>query len=84
MLNHFSRKQKKAIEPAERIKKIQALGNQMYKRGEIELTESLSRANYKNAIEFYNRRGIADSNNEQKIKYYMDRIRLNLKHLEGW
>jgi glycerol-3-phosphate O-acyltransferase len=84
VLNYFSGKQKKkAIEPAERIKKIQALGNQMYKRGEIELPESLSKANYKNAVEFYHRRGIADSHDEQKIKYYMDMIRLNIKHLEG-
>ena len=83
VLNHFSRKQKKAIQPADRIKKIQTLGNQMYKRGEIELPESLSKANYKNAIEFYNRRGIADCNDEQKIEYYMDMIRLNLKHLES-
>jgi len=49
----------------------------MYKRGEIELRESLSRANFKNAVEFYNRRGIAGRNDEQKIKYYMDVIRRN-------
>jgi glycerol-3-phosphate O-acyltransferase len=83
VLNHFSRKQKKAIEPAEHIKKIETLGSQMYKRGEIELRESLSIANYKNAVEFYNRRGITGSNDEEKIKYYMKAIRQHLKQLEN-
>jgi glycerol-3-phosphate O-acyltransferase len=85
VLNHFSRKQKKAIEPAEHIKKIEALGNQMYKRGEIELRESLSIANYKNAVEFYTRRGIGinSSKDEEKIKYYMEVIRRHLNQLEN-
>jgi len=83
VLDHFSRWPDKVIEPPERLKKVQALGNRMFKRGEIDLKESLSRANYKNAIEFYSRRGIVGSNDKEKIKYYMDVIRINLKQLEG-
>ncbi|MBW2370543.1 MAG: 1-acyl-sn-glycerol-3-phosphate acyltransferase, partial [Deltaproteobacteria bacterium] len=48
-LNYFMRSPRNDVKPKDRIRKIQSLGLKLYKRGEIEQTESLSKINYKNA-----------------------------------
>ena len=54
----------------ERIKKIQAMGNRMHKRNEIQLPESLSKINYVNAISFFTTHGIKGSEDSDKVAYY--------------
>jgi glycerol-3-phosphate O-acyltransferase len=54
----------------ERIKKIRALGLQMYKRREIERRESLSLMNYENGLTLLNFKGIRGKENEEGIQIY--------------
>jgi glycerol-3-phosphate O-acyltransferase len=66
----------------ERIKKIEASANRMYKRQEIEHPEALSKVSYQNAVEFFSSHGIKGSDNVEKIDYYKDAIQKSLKALQ--
>ena len=70
-----------SIDPKERLKKVQSVGNRMYKRNEIELKEALSRANFDNAINYYLSNGVKGSENTEKINYYADEIQKYMKRL---
>ena len=74
VLNFFSRYPKNFIDSKERLKKIQSIGNRMYKRKLIKLKEALSKINYKNGVDFFISKGIKGSNDDEKIKYYSDKI----------
>lgn len=78
-LNYFMRSSQNSIDPKERLKKVQGMGNRMYKRNEIELKEALSKVNYDNAINFYLSNGVKGSENSEKIKYYADEIQKYMK-----
>ncbi len=54
----------------ERIKKIRALGNQLYKQREIERSEALSQVNYENGLTFFNFKGIRGAEDEEGIEIY--------------
>jgi len=54
----------------ERIKKIRALGNQLYKQREIERSEALSQVNYENGLTFFNFKGIRGAEDDERIKFY--------------
>jgi glycerol-3-phosphate O-acyltransferase len=54
----------------ERIKKIRAWGNQLYKQREIERSEALSRVNYENGLTFFNFKGIRGAEDEEGIEFY--------------
>jgi len=62
----------------ERIKKIRALGNQLYKQREIERSEALSQVNYENGLTFFNFKGIRGAEDEEGIEIYTQVIQ---KHL---
>ena len=59
----------------ERIKKIRALGNHLYKQREIERREALSQVNYENGLTFFNFKGIRGAEDDQKIEFYTRVIR---------
>jgi len=82
VLSFFIRYPKNTMDAKEEIKKIQALGNRMFKRKEIEQVEALSKITYKNAIEFYLSRGFADGDDNEVIETYGNRIQkyLTLLH----
>jgi glycerol-3-phosphate O-acyltransferase len=54
----------------ESMKKIRALGHQLYKQQEIERSEALSQVNYDNGLTFFNFKGIKGAENEEKIEFY--------------
>ncbi len=57
------------------IKKIQGLGNRMYKRKEIKRKESISKINYKNAVTFFTKHGLSEAEkNKDQIEFYADVI----------
>lgn len=58
----------------ERLKKIETIGNRMYKRKEIERKESLSVINYTNGIDFFAYNGVKGSEDNEKILFYADAI----------
>ncbi len=72
----------KSIKTKDRLKKILANGNRMYKRHEIDLPEALSRVSFQNAIDFFTSKGIKGSDNSDKIEFYVEAIRKSLKALQ--
>lgn len=73
-LNFFMRYPSDAVDPKNRIKKVQAMGNRMNKRGEINRSEALSGINYKNAVAYFTRSGIQGTEDKEKIGAYADMI----------
>lgn len=65
------------------MKKIRALGNQLYKQREIERREALSRINYENGLTFFNFKGIRGSEDQQGIEFYSQVIRKYLSCFIG-
>jgi len=63
------------------LKKIQATGNRMYKKGEIERKEALSKINYKNAVDYFTSHGVKSSQDTEKIEYYTKAIQRYLNYL---
>jgi glycerol-3-phosphate O-acyltransferase len=74
VLNYFMKYPQNSIKAKERLKKIEAIGNRMYKKKEIERIEALSTVNYNNGIEFFNYNGVKGSNDNEKILFYADGI----------
>jgi glycerol-3-phosphate O-acyltransferase len=74
VLNFLMQHSQNSMKPKERLKKIEAIGNRMYKKKEIERMESLSVINYTNGIEFFAYNGVKGSDNNEKILFYADAI----------
>ncbi|MBW1963390.1 MAG: glycerol-3-phosphate acyltransferase, partial [Deltaproteobacteria bacterium] len=83
VLKYFMQASQNSVEPKERIKRIQTMGNRMYKRHEIELKEALSRVNYDNAVNYFTTHGIKGSENTDKIEFYADEIKRSLNRLSA-
>ncbi|CAN2041197.1 glycerol-3-phosphate O-acyltransferase [Candidatus Magnetomoraceae bacterium gMMP-15] len=82
-LNVFMEHERKALNAKERIKKIQTIGNLMYKNKEITRKESLSKITCQNASDYFKAHGIRGSENKEKIEFYSSEIRKYLKALSG-
>lgn len=67
----------------DRIKRIQSMGSTMLKNQEIELTESLSRINYQNGINFFSARGVKGSENSTAIESHEAVIRKFLRMMQS-
>jgi glycerol-3-phosphate O-acyltransferase len=74
VLNYFMKNPQNSIKPKERLKKIESIGNHMYKKKEIERKEALSTVNYTNGIEFFTYNGVKGSDDNEKILLYADAI----------
>jgi glycerol-3-phosphate O-acyltransferase len=59
----------------ERMKKIRALGDQLYKQREVERREALSHINYENGLTFFNFKGIRGNEDQEGIEFYSQVIR---------
>jgi glycerol-3-phosphate O-acyltransferase len=81
VLNFFMRYPKDFAASKDRIKKIQSMGNRMYKKREIEHPEALSRVNYQNAVDCFVNNGIKGSEDDEKIQLYAKKIRSYLNIL---
>lgn len=80
-LTYFKNYPKNSVKVKDRMKKIQLLGNRMRKREEIELNESISKINYKNAVDYFISHGIRSSDDKEKIDYYYDLLSRYLGYL---
>jgi glycerol-3-phosphate O-acyltransferase len=74
VLHFFSRNPRNAIDTKDRLKKIMTSGNKMYKRKAIDRLESVSKINYKNAVDFFISSGIRGAEDKEKIKLYVDAL----------
>ena len=81
VFNFLMQNPKNAINAKERLKKIEASGNRMYKRKEIERREALSKVTYQNAIDFFITHGVKGSDDNEKIDYYADILQKYMNHL---
>jgi glycerol-3-phosphate O-acyltransferase len=75
VLNYFKQTPRKEAVAKDRIKRIQALGKNMLKEQEILLTESLSKINYENGINYFTSHGVKGAENTERIEMYIDAIR---------
>ena len=82
-LNYFMRYSQNSVDPKDRLKKIQSVGNRMFKRNEIELEEALSRVNYDNAVGYFTSNGVKGLENIEKIEFYADEIQKYLNCLSN-
>jgi len=64
VLKQFGRRE---IVKKERMKRIRALGNELYKQREIERREALSLVNYENGLTFFNFKGIRGREDQEGI-----------------
>ncbi len=76
VLNFYKKYTKQSIfDTKDYIKKIQSLGNRMYKKKEVERTEALSKVNYKNAVTFFTSHGLTEAEkNKDQIEFYTEVI----------
>jgi len=81
VLNFFMQHPPNSIKPKDRIKKIETIGNRMYKKKEIERKEALSIVNYTNGIDFFTTNGVKGSDNKDRIEFYADAIQKYLNYL---
>ncbi len=72
VLNFYRKYTKKSIfDTKDYMKKIQSLGNRMYKRKEVERKEALSKVNYKNAVTFFTSHGLTEAEKDKdQIEFY--------------
>jgi len=80
-LRFLMRNPKAKVRSKDRVKKISARGNRMYKRKSIHRRESISKINYLNAVEYFNYHGIRGAEDQEKgeafrntIEKYLDLI----------
>jgi len=74
VLNYFMQHPKNSVKSKDRLKKIEGIGNRMYKKREIERKEALSAINHKNGVEFFTTNGVKGSDDNEKILFYADAI----------
>jgi len=81
VLNFFTRYPKEFINTNDRLKKVQSIGNRMYKRKEIERKEALSKINFQNAVDYFISHGVKSSDDHDKIELYADTIKRYMSYL---
>ena len=83
VLQTFKQNPRKDMNGKDRLKKMQAMGNRLYKRKEIDLSESLSKINYDNAVNYFTTHDIKGSEDAAQIAHYEDIIQRYLKILSN-
>ena len=81
VLNFYMRNPQNKVKAKDRLKKLTARGNRMYKRKEIDRKEALSKVTYQNAVEMFSSRGIKGSDDTEKIEIYSVALQKAMKYL---
>lgn len=84
VLNLFMHNPPNSIEVKERYRKIQAIGNRMYKSNQIELKEALSKITFENGADYFISQNIKGSDNSDAINFYADKIKRYLNILSDY
>jgi len=79
-LTYFAKNRRNHHSRSKMLKKILAIGNRMFRQGEIRLKESISKANYDNAVNFFNKNGVRGSEDEEAIRRW-DRLLAHYRNL---
>jgi len=65
------------------MKKIQAMGNRMYKRNEIHRKEALTKINYQNAVAYFTSKGLTSPETDpESFDDYLEKIENYRKYLQ--
>ena len=56
------------------LKKIQNLGNAMYKRGEIHRREAVNKVYFQNALDFFSKSGVRNTDESEAIGEYQEKM----------
>jgi glycerol-3-phosphate O-acyltransferase len=83
VISYYKRKPHNSTKAKDRLKKIAARGDRMYKRREIERKEALSKINYQNAVDFFTSKGIKGADDSEKIDFYAEAIQNGLRNLQS-
>ncbi|BBO66464.1 hypothetical protein DSCA_03940 [Desulfosarcina alkanivorans] len=67
-LVYFAKNRRNHHDKPKMLKKMLAIGNRMHRQGEIRLKESISKANYDNAIAFFTKNGVRGSEDEGNVR----------------
>ncbi len=81
VLTFFMRKPHKSIKPKDRLKKIMSLGAKLYKQKQVDRNEALSKANYKNAVDYFTFHGVKGKEDEEKLNDFSESIRRYIRLL---
>ena len=81
VLGFFMRYTNKSIfDIKDPVKKIQNMGNRMYKRNEVTRMEALSRINYKNAVAYFTQHGLINPETDrEKLDYFVERTQFYMR-----
>ena len=71
-LVYFAKNRRNHHHRAKMLKKMLAIGNRMYRQSEIRLRESITKANYDNAITFFNKNKVRGSEDEEHVRRWND------------
>ncbi|MHC4459712.1 MAG: 1-acyl-sn-glycerol-3-phosphate acyltransferase, partial [Planctomycetota bacterium] len=83
VLSFLMHSHQNSMENKERIRKIEARGNSMFKRKEIERKEALSKVTYQNAMDYFISRGVKGADSTDKIAIYDEAINRYLNRLQN-
>ena len=73
---------KKSIPEKDKIKKINSFGERMFERHIIDLRESISKINYKNALNFLNKNNLVKKEAKEELELLKEFISENIKLLK--
>ncbi len=82
VITHFSQTPPDA-DSKDQLKQIQALGKEMYKQAQIDLTEALSKVNFTNAVNHFTSLDIKNARNRKKIEFYSEKLKQYLSCLSS-
>jgi glycerol-3-phosphate O-acyltransferase len=83
VLSYLMHSHENSIENKERIRKIEARGNRMFKSKDLERKEALSKVTYQNAIDYFISHGVKGADNTDKITIYDETINTYLNYLQN-
>ena len=81
VLHFFMQNHQNSCDAKERLKKIEAIGNRLFKQKTIERKEALSRINYGNGVDFFLTNGVKGLEDKDKIEYYADEMQKYMNYI---
>ena len=82
VLSWYSQQKKEVKSGKVDVKKILAMGEQMYEHREIDRMEAVSRLNIENAVQYYSKKGLRSKEDKELIHHYEERLDLYRNELD--
>ena len=83
VLQYFSSTPQNGHAGKDKLKKIQTIGERLYKRKEIELIEALSKINFSNGINFFTTHNVKGSDDADGVEFYRGVIQKYLTRINN-